>query len=172
MNLSMQFNHEKYSDEELKAAIQDVLEKNTTLALATVDNGDPYINTAHFGYSEKLEFFIITSPTTKHSQNAEKNPHVAIAIWNTPEKSGTNLQGLQLFGVYKRVNGKEIDYALRVYGAGSKDFLEKFPSAEVFEKAGLTFYKITVNKIKLLNEPRFGRRNFIDLLVTHELICP
>lgn len=166
MQIHVSFEHKKYTDQELCESIEKILNANNTLALSTSKEDGGYINTAHYGFSEDLVLFLITAADTEHSKNAATRPHVGIAIWNRPTQWGTNLEGLQLFGDYQLVTGDEIVKGHASYAENIPAFKESFKTPEDFIKAGLTFYKITVRTIKLLDEPKFGRRNYIELRVT------
>jgi uncharacterized protein YhbP (UPF0306 family) len=165
MKITRHFGHEKYSDKELQDSISTILSANNTLALSTVKNDSGYINTAHYGFDEDLQIYIITGKDTQHTINASYHPQVAVAIWNKPQTPGEHLEGLQLFGEYSLVEEEEIQKALDAYTANMVGFSEKFKTKEDVEKVGITFYKIAVGSLKLIDEPRFGRRNFISLVV-------
>ena len=163
MKVTTSFVHEKYTNEELQESISAILSANNTLALSTQMEDRAYINTAHYGFDENLQLFIITSGDTQHGQNAATHPHVGVAIWNRPTTPGEHLEGVQLFGVYSPVKGEEVTHALAAYAENIKGFGDKFKTKEDIEKAGITFYKISVKALKLIDEPHFGRRNFISL---------
>lgn len=165
MQITKTFGHEKYSDSELQESISTVLSANNTLALSTVKGDSGYINTAHYGFDSEFNLYIITDEDTQHSINASTHPRVAVAIWNRPTTPGENLQGVQLFGTYTKVEGDEVEKALAAYAVSSPGFANKFKTKEDIEKAEITFYKIAIDSLKLIDEPKFGRRNFIPLEV-------
>lgn len=165
MQLAVSFNHDKYTDDELRNSIVKILSANNTLALSTVRDETGYINTAHYGFSAGLELFLITAVETQHSKNAVSHPQVGVAIWNRPAVAGTNLEGLQLFGNYELVKNEDIAKAYEAYVTNIPSTKEGITSPEDFVAKGLVFHKITVEKIKLLDEPNFGRRNYIELTV-------
>lgn len=165
IGITKSFGHEKYSDQDLQESISAILSTNNTLALSTVKDDSGYINTAHYGWDEDFNLYIITDDDTQHSINAEKHPEVGVAIWNRPTTPGENLQGLQLFGTYTQVTGDEVEEALAAYSANLSGFGDKFKTREDIEKVEITFYKIAVKSLKLIDEPKFGRRNFITLEV-------
>ena len=163
--LQIGFNHDRYSEQELQESIEAILSANNALALSTVKEDGGYINTAHYGFDDKLNLYIITDEDTQHSINATKHPQVAVAIWNRPETPGEQLEGLQLFGTYSLVEGEDVAKALVAYANNIPGFGEKVKTIEDIEKAEIMFYKISVNSLKLIDESRFGRRNFISLKI-------
>jgi len=163
MKLKLHFSHTHYNDEELAQSITNILEDSTELALATQKNNQSHINVAHYAYNNLLELYILTQPSTQHTKNIDLNPSVAAAIWNATATPGENLRGLQLFGVCERVQKLELNNALRQYSQRFKSFREVIKHPTDFAK-GITdsrFFVIKVEWLKLIDEPRFGRRNFI-----------
>jgi len=165
--LAVQFHHSEYSDAQLHESILDILEKNMLLAMATVKNGESYINTAYYAYSDQLELVIFTEPSTQHSQNIVLQPSVAVAVWNTPPVWGEQLQGLQLFGACQRVeeSADALAEAIRVFTERFPDFRQIIATPADFArgKTERKLYKITVQSLKLIDEPRLGRRKYITL---------
>jgi uncharacterized protein YhbP (UPF0306 family) len=168
--LKVQFNHPAYRNRDLAESITDILDHNIILAMATVQHGEAYINSAHFAYDDRLELLIFTHPYSEHGKNLAANPSVAAAIWKTPEAWGMNLQGLQLFGTCAPADdGEGLDDAIRVYGRRFPAFHHLIQSAADFERdiTDLRLYRIQVERVKLIDETRFGHRNWIVVPVIH-----
>lgn len=166
--LLVHFENPNYSDEDLSESIVQILESSTELAMATVTSGNmSHISTNHFVYNNSLDLYILTPPYRDHSKNIDINPSVAAAIWERPDVPGENLRGIQAFGVCERVQKLDLTNAIRQYTQRFKSFNEVIRHPTDFAK-GLTdsrFFVIKVFQIKLLDEPRFGRRNYITLNV-------
>ncbi len=65
--------------------------KDTVIALATVENGIPYVRYVN-AYYENGQFYIITYALSNKMKHVEKNPDVAIAgEWFTAHGEGVNL---------------------------------------------------------------------------------
>ena len=167
--LNVQFNHPAYRNRDLAESITDVLDHNLMLAMATVQNGEAYINSAHFAYNDRLELLIFTHPYSEHGKNLALNPSVAAAIWKPSENWDMNLQGLQLFGTGTLAEGEALDDAIRIYGRRFPSFQHLIQSAEDFERdiTDLRLYRIQVERVKLIDEGRFGHRNWISAPVIH-----
>lgn len=165
MNLNITFNHPDFSDDLIAESLTDVLDASWTLAMATVQNGMSYINTAHFAYNEWLELVIFTDPAAEHSRNLAINPSVAAAVWKQPQEWVTNLQGVQIFGQAVYASGVQLADAIHTYTSRYFGFSRLITTPADFEK-GITpnrLYVIRPQRIKLLDETRFGRRNWLDL---------
>jgi uncharacterized protein YhbP (UPF0306 family) len=161
------FHHKEFSDELLNKSISDLLNKHNSLALASIKDNTSYINTGHYGFDEHLKMVVFTQPYTQHSQNIEKNPSVAIAIWTEPAIPGTDLQGVQLFGECVRVPDNELQEAIDVYTSHNPSFSNLVKVPKDFETAPTEsrLYWVKIKSLKLIDEPAFGKRNFISLEV-------
>lgn len=158
------FGHPSHSDNDLYDSISKLFANNTDLAMATVVDGKAYVNTVHYAFNEALDLFILTQAHTQHGINLTKNPSIAVAIWNKPEVPGSNLEGIQLFGTCKQVSALGLPEAIMVYGSRFVSFGQAIKHPQDFDK-GITdarLYVIKSNSGKLLDEPKFGRRNYIS----------
>lgn len=165
MSIKPSFKHENYSDEELSKSILSIFENNKLLALATSNSNRNHISTVFYSYDEFLQLYFISEPETEHIRLITTNLLVSAAIWTTPEIFGENLQGVQINGSCKKVEGLSLVSALKSYVTRFKPFGQLIKHPDDFNKS-LTksrLYKITPNKIKLLDEPSFGKRNYITL---------
>src|SRR4029450_2680216 len=115
MRLNVQFNHPAYRNRDLADSITDILDDHFILAMATVHNGEAYINSAHFAYNDRLELVIFTHPYSDHGKNLAAHPPVAAALSNRPEAWGMTLQGVQLFGTCAQADDDELQAAIDTY---------------------------------------------------------
>ena len=156
-----------FSQDDLLRSITHILESNTLLAMSSLSGLNSYINTAYYAYNNNLELFILTEQSTIHGQNIEQNPSIAAAIWMDSGKYGENLQGLQLFGVCEKVSTLKLFDALKQYNNRFPTFAQIIKHPEDFAKGVVKsrLYILKIDKIKLLDEPAFGRRNYISLTI-------
>jgi hypothetical protein len=158
---------EVYQSEMLLDCVNKILDNNTLLAMSSVNGVESHINTVFFAYNENLELIMLTDPNDEHSHNVESNPSVGVAIWNTPEVFGENLQGVQIWGECSRLKGiKQLD-GLRVYNNRFPTFSQVIKHPDDFFK-GITnsrLYVIKPKKIKIIDELNFGRREYITMNV-------
>jgi nitroimidazol reductase NimA-like FMN-containing flavoprotein (pyridoxamine 5'-phosphate oxidase superfamily) len=163
--LNVAFGHGHYSDAALGESIGELLAENSLGAMASVDNGVAHIHTAYFVHSADLTLYFLSQPTDAHTRFIAQNPSVAVAIWSTPVSWGEDLRGVQVFGRCDEVKaGAELL-------AGMRLFLSRFPAFKAIVKrpgefkAGIAsrMFAVRPSALRLLDEPRFGRRNYIDL---------
>ena len=80
----------KLSSEAEKIMVER-FEKDTVIALATLEHGVPYVRNVN-AYYEDGSFYIITYALSNKMKQIEKNPNVAIAgDWFTAHGKGINL---------------------------------------------------------------------------------
>ena len=165
--INAQFNHPEYEDEAINTSLTHLLSNNSLCAMASISGNIAHINTAYFVYDSNLSLYFLSQPTDMHSANITQNSSVAIAIWSQSKQWGEDLQGVQLFGTCKQIGlGKQLISAMKL-------FLTRFPAFKAIMKHPGEFadgvpsrmYAVEVSSLKLLDEPQFGRRNYIELKV-------
>lgn len=78
-------------NEELKEIMKERFGKDSVIALATINQGIPYVRNVN-AYYENGEFYIITHACSGKMKHIEKGPMVAIAgEWFTAHGRGINL---------------------------------------------------------------------------------
>ena len=146
-------------------SIQRILEKNTLLTLATIQDMRPYVNTAYYVMDEAWNMYIWTGKKSRHCKNMRKNAHVAVNVFDSKQKWGSLLQGLQIFGKARVVNTTELVHA-------GIQYMKRFPRvvtivespkkfhAKVF---GSVMYKIQIERIKVFDERTFGKEEWREV---------
>lgn len=164
--LNLSFGHPQYGDADLNESISGVLDANELAAISTVrDGANSHIHTAYFAYGDNLEIYFISPLTDQHSVNIGANASVAMAIWNKTERWGESLQGVQIYG-----KAEVLGFGLNLV-KGMTCYLKRFNAfagiikhpGEFAEGISSRMFVIRPSSIKLLDEPRFGRRNYIVL---------
>lgn len=91
--------------------VEEVIENNRYLALATSDGAEPWIATIEY-IRDDGTFYFFSTTDSRHARHIDENATVAVAIWGpdqpeyTPEKS-THLRGVQLRGEARRLESEE-----------------------------------------------------------------
>ncbi|MCX6232473.1 MAG: hypothetical protein NTZ33_13130 [Bacteroidetes bacterium] len=121
--------------------------------LATSNNNLPYTATCFYVYLPELNMFVFTSDTTtKHISDTVEQSYVAGAIALETSIIG-KIRGIQFCGPIKRLTGKELTQAKKVY-------IHKFPIAML---AKTTLWGITPDFIKMTdNRLGFGKKLIWD----------
>lgn len=147
----------------------EIIKSNNLLALSTINEKEkqPNVCSAYYVMDNEFNLYIWTDPNSRHSKNISKNSKVAVNIYNSHQEWGSLLKGLQISGMSKPITGKESLFAGSIY-------LKKYLKVSKFIKTLKDFnskklesqlYKITINKIKVLDEEKFGKENYKELIV-------
>jgi uncharacterized protein YhbP (UPF0306 family) len=158
------FGHAEYSDADLCESIGGILSRGELAALATARDGEPHVATVSYAFTPHLTLYFISAQTDVHSQDVALNPAAAVAIWTTPETWGKDLQGIQIFGRCEELKvGPEFLSAMRIYLARFPAYTALLKNPEEF-KTGVhaRMYAVRPGRLRLVDEPAFGRRTFID----------
>lgn len=139
-----------------KKDVLDFLATEKLMILATY--GDhPWIASVYYSYDQNLNLYLISTPSTMHGRQMEKNKDVAAAIVDSHQKPSDIKKGLQVYGTVEKISGvNKIRHAIRLW----KDFLNIQRPDISFEnmKKGLykgRMYKLTPKKIKLFDQEKF-----------------
>ncbi len=168
MKLSFKFKNSEHSDEALNGSIQSILETNALMSVATIAEGNrSHIHTAYFCFNSQLELFSLTEPFRQHSSNVERNPSAAVAVYDSHQPWDEPKRGLQLFGECNLAHGTKLAEAFMLYAqrfSGLKKWVQHADDIlkNVIESR---FYVITVNSVKIFDEPRFGSEVWVSVQV-------
>lgn len=157
----------KEESEKIMKSVKDILEQNILLTLSTFDkkNNQPCSSTAYYVFDKDLNLYFWSSPNTLHSKNIKQNSKVAVNIFDSSQKWGSLLKGLQIFGTAREASNKELL-------VGGTLYLKRFPKVIKFIKKIFGFnskkleskmYKIEINKIKVFDEEVFGKEGFREI---------
>jgi uncharacterized protein len=162
----------RFSDERIRRSIARILRENVLCSMSTVTPGNrPHINTAYFCYTSDLELYFLSDPSSRHSQNLERNPSLAMTIFRSAQEWGGQDRGLQLFGICRRTRGRGAGDAERCYAARFSPYrkwMKGLSPAERRQAALLrsyAFYRFLPSRIKILDEREFGGAMFVTAAV-------
>ena len=154
---------------ELTAMARELVNEQTTLTLATAENGTAWAAPVYYVYV-KSAFYFLSSPDSRHITEALHNNQAAAAIHATAS-TWQEIRGLQMAGRIRIVKpGLETIQVLRAY-------LKKYPfTADFFkgnlspdldslaERFGVRLYAFTPSRVYYLdNQIRFAFREAVTL---------
>lgn len=86
-------------------------------SIATVDEKGVWSNPVYFAWDDRFNFYFISQMHSRHMQNLNKNPRIAVSIYKTEQKG--DVVGIQLEGtgkiLSKKDNKEEIQHAYNTY---------------------------------------------------------
>lgn len=159
---------EKGMVEPAAVALFDAL---TLGSLATVNaDGTPHVNACYFAPSQESgrewKLYFISSPKSAHIKNLVRRPSCAIAGFETTQRFGTELRGLQLFGAVRPLSLIESVPAFTLYAKRFPDLLRWAASAQAwFDHFEDRFFEFALTHGKLLDEPTFGKEVYLDFSI-------
>jgi len=167
MTQSVRFQADGYPSERLAASALSILDKTTLLSMATVcEDGSPYINTCFFAYDGLLRLFVLTPPATMHAKNLALQPHVAIAVFDSHQVSGAELQGLQLAATGEQAQGDVLEQALEIYSRRFPGLKASAPDVSaLLSNFESRLFVLTVHSVKIFDEISFGKELWISATI-------
>lgn len=170
MTVQLQVLDGSHSASEVAASVTEILTGRDLLTLATYSPGSgPHANSAFFGFDEDLTLWFVSERTTRHSLNIATEPRVSASVFLDPPTYGEGLRGVQLEGTAREATADERHEALAVTQARFPAFAEAPGVRDGFLDGTLpaAFYRIDVGNLVVLDEPRFGRRVYLQASVQH-----
>jgi len=151
------------SEERLRQSVLPVLESTLLCSMATVTpDGRAHINTAYFSYSDELELYFLSHPSSLHCRNLLSNPSMAMTVFSSMQRWTDPGQGVQLFGTCEQAAGSLAEEAERSYRT-------RFPAYDDWKAAleddnlgrQYRFYRFDVTSVKALDERNLGDAVFV-----------
>jgi len=149
-------------------SVEAIVAETQVLSLATADpDGTPHANMAFFALGDGFDLFFVSEPNTRHGRNAETRAAASAAIWLPPPSFGEGLRGMQLSGECGIAAAPDAQAAFEAYQ-------RRFPSfgtdpevraAYLAGTAPSSLYRFRVARLRLVDEPNLGRRNYLQLKV-------
>jgi len=150
--------------EALQKAVLEYLGEHHTVSLATESGGVPHAATV-FYVSIGFDLYFLSSPSSRHGENLERNPRVSGTI-NEDYGKWQLIKGIQLEGHVENVGG------ILENGRIARAFIKKYPDVADFlvsprklgqaiarKVGGVKFYRIRPSRISFINNAiDFGRR--------------
>jgi len=154
---------EGFSEQRVRRSVFRILQDNLLCSIATVtEDNRAYINTAYYCYSDELELYFLSDPTSRHCRNLSINSSMAITIFSSIQKWGGPDRGMQLFGTGAQARGPQATKAEGLYGKRFTDYA-KWNAGLNTAAVGRTyrFYRFNARKLKVLDEAEFGEAVFV-----------
>ena len=143
------------TDIEPREAFEAMVRASSYMTLATADAaGTPWASPVWFASTDFRQFFWVSSPQSRHSQNLAARPELAISIFDSrqPPYSG---QGVYVAAVGEVMPESEIDAGLEVYsGVSRQRGLPEWDRSKVVSPAKHRLYRATAHELFVPGLPR------------------
>lgn len=141
----------------LNILAREIIENNQYLAISTLNkDNNPWTCTLAYTFDQDFNFYFVSLPTSKHSQNFLVNSNISFAIYDSRQGFGTGA-GLQIEAIVEKTKLAELPKVIKLYfgrkypyGNVSNAFsqgLKALLRSKVYE-----FYKLVPSKI-WINDP-------------------
>ncbi len=108
------------SSDDPSEVFEAVVRANQYMVLATADgSGVPWASPVWFATVDSWEFFWVSSPNARHSQNLAVRPELAITIFDSRQAPGAG-QGVYISALAMRVAEDELDDGMAIFSAASQ----------------------------------------------------
>lgn len=141
------------SKDEILKHIHNFLQDKYQMVIATSDD-HPWIATVYFAFDENLNLYFLSNPGTLHCKQIIKNPHVAIAISDSPQEPSKAKKGIQVYGLAERISDEsETRHAIKLWTEALDVTSEDYSYEGMNEnKIDGRMYIVQPKKIKFFNQ--------------------
>jgi hypothetical protein len=114
-------------DQDLAALARAIIDANLYMVLGTADSsGTPWVSPVYYAPAGYREFFWISAPGARHSQNIDARREVGIVVFDSSVPIDTG-QGVYMTAVAEHVDGDEVTdgielFSRRSLGHGGRPF--------------------------------------------------
>lgn len=104
---------------DLTAVARSIIDANMYMVLGTADEaGMPWVSPVYYATVRYMEFYWVSSPEVRHSQNIATRPQVSIVIFNSQAPIGTG-QGVYMSAFAEQLTGIGLDRGIEIYSRTS-----------------------------------------------------
>jgi len=134
-------------------AARRVIDAASYLTIATADaSGNPWATPVWFAERDLREFFWVSRPETRHSQNLAERSEVALAVFDSTVAVGEAI-AVYVEGVAAEVPDEELEAAIAVYDAKSvARGLQRWTADDVSGSAPFRLFRTTASQVFVLDE--------------------
>ena len=140
------------TDDNERAAFEAIVGASSYMTLATGDaTGLPWASPVWFASTDFRQFYWVSSPQARHSQNLAARPELAMSVFDSrqPPYSG---QGVYVSATGEMVPESEIDAGLEVYSAVSRQRgLPEWDRSKVTSPTKHRLYRATASELFILD---------------------
>jgi nitroimidazol reductase NimA-like FMN-containing flavoprotein (pyridoxamine 5'-phosphate oxidase superfamily) len=134
------------------ALAREVVDANQYMVLGTADaEGNPWVSPVYFAHAAYREFYWVSRPSRRHSQNLAAHPQLSIVIFDSSVPIGTG-RGVYLSATAGQVtDAEQARIGLEVFSERSIAHGGRaFTAADVEEPAALRLYRATTETVEVV----------------------
>jgi Pyridoxamine 5'-phosphate oxidase len=141
------------NDQDPAALARTIIDASSYLVLGTADeSGRPRVSPVWFAHEQYREFFWVSYPDARHSQNLPAWPEVSIAIFDSHQPPGTS-EGVYVSATAEEVADADVDHGMSVFSRKAvAQGMKEWTRSDVRAPAGLRLYRATGHEHFVLGE--------------------
>jgi len=106
---------------ELDVLAKTIIDSNIYMVLGTADeSGQPWVSPVYYASVGYSQFYWVSSPEVKHSQNIRIRAQVSIVIFDSRAPIGTG-QGVYMAAIAEELTGLDLDRGIELFSLSSLD---------------------------------------------------
>jgi nitroimidazol reductase NimA-like FMN-containing flavoprotein (pyridoxamine 5'-phosphate oxidase superfamily) len=99
----------------IRTLVKKCMDSTLYLSLGTSGSAGVWVSPVAFAYDKSLNMYFVSSPESHHMKNIAKDQRVSVAVYATKQSAEGSKVGVQLRGMAKLLEGREIESAYKVY---------------------------------------------------------
>ncbi|MBI4177353.1 MAG: pyridoxamine 5'-phosphate oxidase family protein [Candidatus Aenigmarchaeota archaeon] len=150
--------------ENLRKSALRYMESVKIMTLATSDKSIPWASVLFYAFDKQFNIYFLSRHFRRHSIEISKNPRVAGTIVKPQGTFNAPNTGIQFEGSAKMLDGKELEFAYKI-------FMDRYPSAKktaasagVLGAGEVRMYKIKPHRLILQDQKRFPKEQRATVL--------
>ena len=105
--------------EDLARLARTIIDANMYMVLGTADAfGQPWASPVYYASAEYKEFYWVSSPEVRHSQNITIRPQISIVIFDSHVPIGTG-QGVYMAAIAEELTGADLAHGIEIFSRSS-----------------------------------------------------
>ena len=105
--------------EDLVNLARTIIDSNMYMVLGTADSaGNPWVSPVYYASANYKEFYWVSSPDVRHSQNITISPQISIVIFDSQVPIGTG-QGVYMSAKAEELTGADLDQGIEIFSLSS-----------------------------------------------------
>jgi len=140
------------TDDNERAAFEAIVSASSYMTLATADaTGLPWASPVWFATTDFREYFWISSPDARHSQNLAIRPELAISIYDSRQPPNTG-DGIYVSATALQVPESELGAGVAVYSAAERQAgISPLKHSDVLPPAKHRLFRATATELFVLD---------------------
>ena len=105
--------------QDLGILARSIIDANMYMVLGTADAvGQPWVSPVYYATAGYKDFYWVSSPEVRHSQNIAIRPQVGIVIFDSQAPIGTG-QGVYMSAIAEQLTGADLDRGIDIFSRTS-----------------------------------------------------